>query len=93
LINPTKEIIMFRLFTIAAILALTVAAAQAGESLTTRIHDAAVAACAPEAASVRPVFHYGAITRSCVERISNAATVKYQAAAEAKTKAATAVND
>jgi hypothetical protein len=84
---------MFRLSTTAAILALTVTAAQAGESLTTRIHDAAVAACAPEASSSRPASHYRAITQSCVQRISNAATVKYQAAAEAKTKAATDVND
>jgi hypothetical protein len=82
---------MFRIFTTAAILSLTAAAAQAGESLTARIHDAAVAACAPESSSSLPVSHYGAITKACVERISNAAITKYQAEAQAKTQASTAV--
>jgi hypothetical protein len=81
---------MFRLFTTAAILALTVAAAQAGETLTTRIHTAAVAACAPEASSHLPASHYAAITDACVARLSNAAIVKYQTEADAKTKASTA---
>ena len=81
---------MFRIFTAAAILTLTAAAAQAGESLTTRIHNAAVEACAPESSSALPHSHYGAITQSCIQRISKAATMKYQAQAEAKTKASTA---
>jgi hypothetical protein len=81
---------MFRIFTTAAILALTAAAAQAAESLTTRIHTAAVEACAPERSASMPVSHYGAIDQHCVRRISNAAVAKYQAEAEAKTKASTA---
>ena len=81
---------MFRSFTTAAILALTAVTAQAGESLATRIHTAAVEACAPESSTSMPASHYGAITQRCVERISNAAVLKYQAEAEAKTKASTA---
>ena len=81
---------MFRIITTAAILTLTAAAAQAAESLTTRIHNAAVEACAPESSSSMPVTHYEAITRHCVERVSKAATLKYQAQAEAKTRASTA---
>jgi len=81
---------MFRLLTTAAILSLTVVAAQAGESLTTRIHTAAVAACAPESTPDLPASHYAAITQSCIARISNAAIVKYQTEADAKTKASTA---
>ncbi len=81
---------MFRLFTTAAILALTVVAAQAGEPLNARIHDAAVKACAPESSSSMPVSYYGAITQTCIARISSAAIAKIQADAQAKTKASTA---
>jgi hypothetical protein len=81
---------MFRIFTTVAILTLTAAAAQAAESLTTRIHNAAVEACAPESSSSMPVSHYAAITQHCVQRISATAAAKYQAEAEAKTKASTA---
>ena len=81
---------MFRSFIAAAILALTAVTAQAGDSLATRIHFAAVQACAPESSASMPVSHYGAITQRCVERISNTAVAKYQAEAEAKTKASTA---
>jgi hypothetical protein len=81
---------MFRIFTAAAILTLTVATAQAAESLATRIHNAAVEACAPESSATLPHSHYDAITRRCVERISNTAIAKYQAEAEARTQASTA---
>jgi hypothetical protein len=81
---------MFRIFTAAAILTLTAATAQAGESLTTRIHNAAVEACAPESSSTLPHSHYDVITRRCVDRISNTAIAKYQAEAQAKTQASTA---
>jgi hypothetical protein len=84
---------MFRTFTTAAILALTITAAQAGESLSTRIHNAAVEACSVESNASAPVLYYGALTQHCIERISAAATVKYQAAAAAKTMASTAVNN
>jgi hypothetical protein len=81
---------MFRIFTAVAILTLTVAAAQAGESLATRIHNAAVEACAPESSAALPRSHYDVITQRCVERISNTAIAKYRAEAEAKTQASTA---
>jgi hypothetical protein len=81
---------MFRMFTTAAILALTVAAAQAGEPLNARIHDAAVTARAPESSSSLPVSHYGAITETCIARISSTAIAKIQSEVQAKTKASTA---
>ena len=84
---------MLRTLTAAALLALTAASAQAGETLATRIHTAAVAACAPETSSSLPVSHYGAISHSCVERVSSAAQAKEKALAEAKTKASTAINN
>ena len=77
----------------AVLLALTATTAWAGETLESRIHAAAVEACAPEAASSRPVFHYGAITERCIARISNSAMAKYQAAAEVKMKASSAANN
>jgi hypothetical protein len=84
---------MFRMFAVATALVLTSAAAQATESLSVRIHNAAVEACAPESSFNMPVSHYGAITSHCVDRISAAATTKYQTEAEAKTKASTAAID
>jgi hypothetical protein len=85
---PTQlmEIAMTRMFATAAVLALTITAAQAGPSgeLATRIHDAAVTACAPERVSgALPVSHYGAIEDQCVYRISQSAMHKYQAQAAA----------
>jgi hypothetical protein len=82
-----KETIMRRTFTTATLLALTISAAQAGTSdqIAARIHDAAVAACAPEhVAEGFPRSHYGAIDDVCVYRISQAAMHKYQANARAK---------
>ena len=84
---------MFRTVTVAAVLVLTAASAQATESLSIRIHNAAVEACAPESSANMPVSHYGAITSHCVYRISAAAMTKYQVEAEAKTKASTAALD
>jgi len=78
---------MFRTLATAAILALTVTAAQADTSsqLGARIHAAAEKACAPEAApGMHPSAHYDAIFEHCVYRISNSAMTKYQAAARAK---------
>lgn len=82
---------MLRTLTTAVLLALTVSAAQA-DSLSERIHTAAVKACATESSSALPLSHYGAITAACVQRISATAEAKYQAMAEAKTKALTASN-
>ena len=73
-----------------ALLVLTTASAQA-DTLATRIHEAAVKACAPEASASLPASHYAAITKACVYRISASATAKYLAEADAKTKASTAV--
>ena len=77
----------------AALLVLTASTAWAGESLDSRIHDAAVEACTPEAASNRPLSHYGVITDRCIARISNSAKARYQAEAAAKMKATIAANN
>jgi hypothetical protein len=81
---------MFRTIATTAILALTVAAAQAGESLDARVHEAAVKACAPESSDSLPLSYYGAISQNCVARVSAAALAKIQADAQAKTNASTA---
>jgi hypothetical protein len=79
---------MLRLRTSTAILVLAISsltsAAQAGtDTLASRIHDAAVTACAPERASVmQPRAHYGAIDDQCVYRISRSAMAKYEALAK-----------
>jgi hypothetical protein len=84
------EITMLRIRTTTAILALaisslTLSAAQAGtDTLASRIHDAAVTACAPERVSgMQPRAHYGAIDEQCVYRISRSATAKYEPLAKA----------
>ena len=71
---------MLRTLTAAALLALTAASAQA-ETLSDRIHAAAVEACAVESGGVLPLSHYSAITAACVRRISATAEAKYQATA------------
>jgi hypothetical protein len=78
---------MNRIFMTVSFLALAISTAQAGTSdpLAARIHDAAVAACAPERASgALPAAHYGAIDNQCVYRISQSAMTKYAALARAK---------
>jgi hypothetical protein len=80
---------MLRTLTTAAILALTVSAVQA-ETLSDRIHAAAVEACATESSAALPLSHYNAISKACVLRISATATAKYQAQADARTLASTA---
>jgi hypothetical protein len=88
-----KEITMFRMFTTAAVLALSVTAAQAGD-LSGRIHEAAVVACAPESVShAGPVSHYGAITEQCIYQVSHATMAKYRAQAEAKVASVKVAND
>ena len=85
-----KEITMLHIRTTTAILALaisslTLSGAQAGtDTLASRIHDAAVTACAPERASgMLPHSHYGAIDEQCVYRISRSAMAKHEALAKA----------
>ncbi len=76
--NQTKEITMFRTITGIAVLALTVATAQA-DTLSTRIQHAAEMACAPERASGSlPVSHYGAIYQQCVYRLSASTLTRVQ---------------
>lgn len=60
---------------------LALSAAQAGtETLASRIHDAAVTACAPvRATDALPRSHYGAIEAHCVYRLSRSAMAKYEA--------------
>jgi len=67
-----------------AISSLTLSAAQAGtDTLASRIHDAAVTACAPERVSgMQPRAHYGAIDEQCVYRISRSAMTKHEALAK-----------
>ena len=77
---------MTRMFTAAAVIALTISAAQAGTTnqMAAQIHDAAVTACAPERATeALPRSHYAAIDDNCVYRISQSAMRKYQAQAAA----------
>ena len=84
--TPTQEIAMFRTFTTAALLALTITTAQAqtSDQVAARIHDAAVTACAPERATgALPRSHYGEIDDHCVYRTSRAAMDKYEAQAKA----------
>ena len=84
--HQPKETIMTRMFSAAAVFALAISSAQAGTSdqTATRIHDAAVTACAPERATgALPRSHYGAIDNHCVYRVSRAAMDKYQAQAAA----------
>jgi hypothetical protein len=79
--HQPKETVMTRMFTTAAVIALTISAAQAGTSdqLAGRVHDAAVAACAPERATgALPKAHYGSIDEHCVYRLSRSAMDRYQ---------------
>ena len=72
---------MTRICIAAALFALTIAAAQAEPSaIATRIHDAAVKACAVETIpKARPTSLYGAIEDHCVYRVSREAMNKYLA--------------
>ena len=82
---------MSRNFAVATILFLTAAIpATAADSLTSRVHKAAVTACTPEASPSLPASHYRAIADHCVSRISQAAMSNLQARALAKTQSSTA---
>jgi hypothetical protein len=84
--HQPQETIMTRIIMTVSVLALAISTAQAGTSdqLAARIHDAAVAACAPERATgALPQAHYGSINDNCVYRISQSAMNKYQALAKA----------
>lgn len=60
---------MFRNFAIAAILVLAASSAQAEDSLSTRIHDAAVKACAAKIGDNLPISYYRAFSAHCVDRV------------------------
>jgi hypothetical protein len=81
-----KEAIMFRICTTAALIALTISAAQA-ETLAQRIHDAAVKACAVETIpNASPTTLYGATNDVCVYRLSRTAQIKHENVAKAGAK-------
>lgn len=61
---------MLRIFAIAAILSLTAVAARADDNLATRIHDAAVKACAAKIGDNLPITYYRALSAHCVDRVS-----------------------
>ena len=77
---------MIRVFAIAAILSLS-AAAQADDSLTVRIHDAAVKACAAKVGASRPITFYRALTERCVDRASAMALAGIRSREMAKAEA------
>lgn len=87
---------MSRTFAIAAILSLSTALGAAGaradDSLAARVHAAAVKSCAVEASDSFPASHYGAITSTCVRRISSAAMRNYAIEADLRMKSSTAFN-
>jgi hypothetical protein len=91
LITPTKEITVFRIFAIAAILSLT-AAAQADDSLAARIHEAAVKACAAKVGAHVPITFYSAISAHCVNRVSAMALASIRTRQMAQTETPTAPN-
>ncbi len=81
---------MLRIVTTAAILALTVASAQAVPTLKERIHAAAVKGCTEGAAAKKPITYYGAMIDACVDRVTRTVGAKYEAEALARTTASTA---
>jgi hypothetical protein len=91
LITPTKEITVFRILAIAAILSLS-AAAQADDSLAARVHDAAVKACAAKVGDNLPISYYRALSAHCADRVSATALASIRARQVARTEAATAAN-
>jgi hypothetical protein len=63
---------VFRTFAVAATLALTVSMAQADDStdLASRVHDAAVKACADKVGDNRRMSFYGAVYEHCVDTVT-----------------------
>lgn len=81
---------MTRTFALAAILSFAALTAVQADELADKVHSAAVKACAVESSASLPAAHYGAITQSCVDRISALALRKMASAAADKTMASTA---
>ena len=79
---------MFRTFAVAAIISLTAAAAaQADDSLTTRVHAAAVKVCAAKVGDNLPLSYYRALSSHCADRVSTdaLATIRARQVAKADT--------
>ena len=80
---------MVRIFAVAAILSLTAVAAQAEDTLATRVHDAAVKVCAAKVGDNLPLSYYRALTSHCADRVSAdaLATIRARQVAKADTAA------
>ena len=61
---------MLRTFAVAAILSLTALSAQAEDNLTTRVHEAAVKACAAKIGDNLPITYYRALSAHCADAVS-----------------------
>ena len=83
---------MFRTFALATILALTVSAAQAEDTLDTRVHNAAVKACTAKVGASLPITFYRAITVHCTDRVTTEALASIRARQVARAEASTAAN-
>ena len=82
---------MHRIFAFAAILSLSTAA-QAEDSLASRIHDAAVKACAAKVGDNLPLIYYRALSTHCVDSVSADVMARILARQVAKTEGSTATN-
>jgi hypothetical protein len=83
---------VFRTFAVAAILALAASSAQAEDSLTIRIHDAAVKACAAKIGDNLPISYYRALSAHCADRVSADALATIRARQVAQAEASTSAN-
>jgi hypothetical protein len=61
---------VLRTFAVAAILSLTALSAQAEDNLTTRVHEAAVKACAAKIGDNLPITYYRALSAHCADAVS-----------------------
>jgi hypothetical protein len=74
---------MFRMFTAVALIGLVATPALAETAFESRVHEAAIAACAVEAApGAGPASHYGKIVENCVSRLSREALSKAEQSAK-----------
>ena len=83
---------MFRIFAVATILTLGVSAAQAEDTLDTRVHNAAEKACAAKVGASLPITFYRAVTAHCTDRVSTEALATIRARQVAKAEASTSAN-
>jgi hypothetical protein len=83
---------VFRTFAVAAFLALAASSAQAEDTLATRIHDAAVKACAAKIGDNLPISYYRALSANCADRVSAEALATIRSKQMAQADASTASN-